>query len=446
MSIFVGGRKRKNITFCSALVGAFFFVVFSGDARAATAAPASTATIKPKTTAAKAKAAAVKAVPKPVPLEIGGWVPYWRTATGTADAIAHIDVFKEISPFGYAVKNDGSLVDQMHIDNEPWQALVAAARAKKVKVIPTIMWGSGDAIHKVLKNAKLRNAHIAAIVREVRARGWDGIDIDYEGKKADTKNYFSIFLRDLYRAMGKKMVSCTIETRIPLADRFVKIPPDTRYANDFAAINRYCDRVRIMAYDQGTIDLKLNKAADGGLYMPIADPLWVEKAVRTAMKTIAKKKISIGVATYGYESEIAPYGRGFSYNILWSFNPRYATELAARLGIVPNRNRAGEMSFLYSPAAAAPALPPDDTASSSAVAPEPVDGNATPVISPTATTAPITAGAAAAAPVSLQHLVWWSDAAAIRDKYLLARKLGVRGIAIFKIDGGEDPAMWDALK
>ena len=419
--------KMRGFVLGIALAGAFFVAAYGGDAHAAAAF-----------------AAAAKAAPKPAPIEIAGWVPYWRTATGTADAIAHIDVFKEISPFGYAVKNDGSLVDQMHLDDEPWVALVEAARGKKVKVIPTIMWGNGDAIHKVLKNVKLRKAHIAAIVAEVKARDWDGIDIDYEAKKADTKIYFSAFLRDLYKAMGKKIVSCTIETRIPLVDRFVKIPKDTRYANDFVEINKYCDRVRIMAYDQGRIDLKLNKAASG-LYMPIADLAWVEKVARTAMGTIAKKKISIGVATYGYESEVSPYGKGFAYDILWSFNPRYATELAAKLGVTPNRNRAGEMSFLYSPAAAAliPLTQSDDIASSSAVTPEPVDGNATTTVSAMATT---TLAAAAPEPVALQRLVWWSDASAIRDKYLLAKKLGVRGIAIFKIDGGEDPALWDALK
>ncbi|MDB5224419.1 MAG: Copper amine oxidase domain protein, partial [Candidatus Adlerbacteria bacterium] len=34
---------------------------------------------------------------------------------------------------------------------------------------------------------------------------------------------------------------------------------------------------------------------------------------------------------------------------------------------------------------------------------------------------------------------------AIKAKVDLAKKLGVRGVAIFKIDGGEDPAMWSVL-
>jgi len=40
----------------------------------------------------------------------------------------------------------------------------------------------------------------------------------------------------------------------------------------------------------------------------------------------------------------------------------------------------------------------------------------------------------------------WSDAEAIAEKVELARKLGVRGVAVFKFDGGEDPEMWEILK
>jgi spore germination protein YaaH len=43
------------------------------------------------------------------------------------------------------------------------------------------------------------------------------------------------------------------------------------------------------------------------------------------------------------------------------------------------------------------------------------------------------------------NVVWWSDGQAIKDKIALAKKLGVRGIAVFKIDGGEDQALWDFL-
>ena len=56
---------------------------------------------------------------------------------------------------------------------------------------------------------------------------------------------------------------CTIEARTPLDSRYENIPKDIQYANDYVAINKYCDRVRIMTYDQGSIDLKLNAPAQG---------------------------------------------------------------------------------------------------------------------------------------------------------------------------------------
>ena len=125
--------------------------------------------------------------------EISGWIPYWRTATGTADAISHITTFTSVNPFGYTVKRDGTLYDAMDIKSAPWQKLITTARANKVKVIPSVMWSDGNAIDRVLRDPKLRQVHINSIMAAVTNNNFDGIDIDYEGKLAETKNYFSLF-------------------------------------------------------------------------------------------------------------------------------------------------------------------------------------------------------------------------------------------------------------
>ena len=367
-------------------------------------------------------------------LEISGWVPYWRKATGTREAIFHIDTFKEINPFGYTVKKNGDLFDAMKISEEPWLALITTARSKKIRVIPTVMWADTDAIHSILKNPKTRKAHIKGIVDMVKSQNFDGVDIDYEGKKAETRPYFSLFLKELYAAMGKKWVMCTIEARTPLSARYDTIPKDIEYANDYIAINKYCDRVRIMAYDQGAIDLSLNRAGFGP-YVPIADPLWVEKSINEAIKTIAKKKIVIGIPTYGYEYEVKQLQQGYRYSRLWYFNQNYATSLAASLGMEPSRTRSGELALLYTP-----------VATSTAISNERQDLSLSNNTGSASTTILGTISTSTNTPSVPPRILWWGDASSIKDKVALAKKLGVRGVAIFKIDGGMDQAMWDALK
>ncbi len=367
------------------------------------------------------------------PLEVSGWIPYWRAATGTADFLNHIDTFKEINPFIYTMKADGTIYDAAGVTEGPWPALIAAAKAKKVRVIPTIMWGNGDAIHAVLSNTKSRIALEDAITALVKQNNFDGIDIDFEGKKAETKTYFATFLKGLYQRMGNKWVMCTIEARTPLDSRYTGTPPAdaTMYANDYVAINKYCDRVRIMAYDQGTIDVKLN-ADESGPYVPVADPRWVEKVMNVAAQTISKKKLMIGIPTYGYEYETVPLSEGkYVYNMMWAFNPKYATDLAAQQGIVPSRNSAGEMSFLYDTKSLVPGTVNQNN----------IDTTTPTVVSTEGSTQTTTTNPG----YTSYHILWWSDASAINDKVQLAKKLGLRGVSIFKIDGGEDPNMWNVL-
>ncbi|MSU73541.1 hypothetical protein EXS56_00170 [Candidatus Kaiserbacteria bacterium] len=368
--------------------------------------------------------------------EVTGWIPYWRSATGTADTLPHLDNLTEVNPFVYTIRNDGTLRDNGTLDQEPWLSFIAAAKAKKVRVVPTIMSSGGETLHKILSNQKSRIALEDAITKLVKDNNFDGVDIDFEGKYAKDRDYFSSFLRGLVLRLPKtSMLMCTIESRTPVADQYYgSTPPEGAgvYANDLKQINRYCDRVRIMAYDQQGIDQKLatTAASSSQIYAPVADPVWVEKSIRFMMKDISKSKILIGVPTYGYEYAVTVYaGKEYVYKILWPFNPGYASTTAAQYGITPQRNSAGEMSFTYT-ANAATSTTPISLGSNSAL---------------------LAAFAATAyADTYNSHLdfrlVDWPDAVSVQQKIDLAKKLGVRGISIFKLDGGQDPNIWNVLQ
>lgn len=400
-------------------------------AHTASISPVSTAQLSGKTTPAWTGG-----------IEVGGWIPYWREATGTTDVSPHLQDMTEVSPFVLTLKSDGTINDAGGLNQEPWLSFVAKAKAQKVRVIPTLMSGSGDVIHATLSDANKRVALEDAIVALVKSGGYDGIDIDFEAKHAETKNYFSLFLKGLYSRMGNKLVYCSIESRMPLVERYgyTTTPPAdaTEYANDYVALNKYCDRVEIMTYDQGSIDVLLN-ASRAAPYVPVADPAWVENVVNLAAQTISKKKILIGLATYGYEYTVSPLQQGYKYKLNWAFNPLYATQLATQLGITPIRNSAGELSYIYKPT--------DST--QAAVTLASVPGSVTSTPSQANTVAPPDAMYSQKAIAgNIQppfNIVWWSDAQAISDKVQLAKKLGVRGVAIFKLDGGEDPGIWNIL-
>jgi len=375
-------------------------------------------------------------------LEVSGWIPYWRTEAGTKDAKKNISKMTEINPFAYSVRADGSLADTAKINGKNWQSLITEAEKKRVKVIPTIMWSDTDNIHKVLSDETTRAAHVQAIADLVEEEGFDGIDIDYEGKKAETRAYFSAFLSELSDALGRKQLDCTIEARMPLAARFSGTPPaNIEYANDLKEVNRSCDRVRIMTYDQQTADLELNKVARNAkeIYAPVADVKWVEKVVEYMGQDIDKKKMVIGIATYGYIYQIMPNtdGSGYGYIKTEAFNPGYGTQIAKEYKLTPERNRAGELSLSYVPKDQVSSLP-----SQAALAKLAPRGTASGSLA-SAGALELARTKGQQAPV--QYLTW-SDSVAIKQKVDLAKRLKLAGVAIFKIDGGSDPKMWSVLK
>lgn len=365
--------------------------------------------------------------------EVTGWIPYWRSATGTADTLPHLDKLSEINPFVYTLRTDGTIVDNGSMDEDPWKSFTAQAKAKGVLVIPTIMSGDGATMHALLSNDASRAALVEQIAALVNEKGFDGIDIDFEGKRAETRQYFSAFLKELDQRLGNKWLMCTIETRLPHSEQYygVEIPTGAgEYSNDLVEINKYCDRVRIMAYDQQGIDRKLSAEyeARGQLYAPVGDPAWIEKVVNHMAKDISKDKIVIGVPTYGYEYAVTAYANNqYDYDILWTFNPGYALPIAAQYNITPERAPWGEMAFAYV-SSAAPIAPPSGGKFSALSAAAAASLYATQLNTN----------------LTFRYLVW-PDAQSVQTKIDLAKRLGVRGVALFKFDGGQDPNIWSTL-
>jgi spore germination protein YaaH len=367
-------------------------------------------------------------------LEVSGWIPYWRVSEGVKDAREHIEELDTIHPFGYSVKQDGSLNDLADIESREWSRLFRTAEKEGVEIIPTIMWSNGLQIHQILSDENLRERHIEEIIDMVEEGEYDGVDIDYEAKLAETNTYFSRFLRELARELDGKILSCTIEARTPPDSLYRVIPPTIQYANDYEEIGEHCDRIQIMAYDQGRADIKLNDARIGTPYTPVADTAWVEKVIRLAVETFPREKIVLAVPTYGYEYELSVAPEWFQgYKRLWSLNPGYGVATAEEYDIIPSHNSGGELSFSYfassSPFHILNILPtPEGTTTGNAAA-----AKALLFASATGMTVPV-------------NYVVWSDAGAIKEKIELAEEFNLRGISIFKIDGGEDQSIWEELE
>ena len=356
------------------------------------------------------------------PFEKAIWIPYWRKTEGASSTLSNLRTLTQISPFAFELQSDGVIKNALKFDEEPWTTLVTEAKKKKIKIYPSILSYPHNenekyAFYLFLAQRKSRIAHEKEIVALVKKYNVDGIDIDYEAKLAETRPYFSAFLTELATLLhkNKKQLICTVEARTPPESRYATssqiVLSKVEYSNDYKVIGKVCDQVRIMAYDQAGDDRQLvnQNVNAGNIYKPVADIDWVEKITTLALWDIPAKKIILGIPTYGYKYEIIPATATSAqkYSRLGSMNFNYADELAKNLKIIPTRNSAGEISFTY-------ATSTD------------VNGNQLGSYK--------------------QYLVWYSDAVAIADKIRIAKLYKLGGVVIFKVDGGNDPNLWNVMR
>jgi len=178
-------------------------------------------------------------------------------------------------------------------------------RAKGLRIVPTIanitagIW-SYQPVARMLNSPTLRDQHVAAIVALVVSHNYAGIDIDYENLHATDRQAFTLFVTRLASALHarNKILSVALfakTTNAGYAPRNV--------AQDYAAIGRVVDQVRLMAYD-----FHWASSPPG----PVAPVSWISAVLRYAKTQIPAAKIVLGVPLYGYDWS-GGHGTGLSW-------------------------------------------------------------------------------------------------------------------------------------
>jgi spore germination protein len=223
---------------------------------------------------------------------VAAYIAPWDEEEGLRSLRARSgSVLTSLSPVWYTPTDDGRIVRNVSSPEEP---VVAEARANGLALIPSVsnyrddMWDTA-LVTALVSTPEARSRHVGHIVETVVGRGWDGIDIDYENLARGDRDAFSAFVAQLGRALDGEGKTLTVTVHAKTVD---DPGTDFHYAQDYAAIGRAADFVRVMAYDYSW---------SGSPPGPVAPPSWLDDVLTFATSQMPVEKIQVGLATYGYD-------------------------------------------------------------------------------------------------------------------------------------------------
>jgi spore germination protein len=222
-------------------------------------------------------------------------IPYWNIQHGTKVVLANHAAVNEVSPWIYGLTATGAIVPQY----PPGQASavtgdIARLRAAHLSIVPSIANITGGAwdypaVSHVLHNPAVMRQQVDAIVALAQREKYAGIDIDYEELHAGDGHAFTQFATDLAAALHArgKVLSVAVfpQTAAPG-------PGQPNASQNYAALGRIANQVRIMAYNFHWAD------SAPGATAPIS---WVRAVTRYATSQMPASKVVLGVPLFGYD-------------------------------------------------------------------------------------------------------------------------------------------------
>lgn len=354
---------------------------------------------------------------------ITGWLPYWDDAPGTATVVANSDLIAETMPFWWSTVGNTQSVSLKIKSSGTTLAkrtrLIGQLQAAGILVLPTItdstcVNASASTLPAIFASDQNRANYIAQIVQLSARENYDGIDLDLECFMYESRLWSS------YQANWVKFVA---ELGVALRAQgdllSVTTPPiysDTTgyWVYSWKQLGPHVDRLRIMAYDYSTGQSRWNPAVKSQGDGAIAPMQWVQRIVDYAASVVDPAKVWLGVPAYGRNWVTGVTGScptsGEVPNlerVTWTSKEVNAklTELAVTPTVSRYHSIHKERNLIYT---------------------RTFNG---------------TNNAGVARSCTVTRTVWWQDARSHYDRLKVARKAGMAGIAVWRLNG-EDAEMW----
>ena len=224
---------------------------------------------------------------------LSGWSPYWNPDSGPAAIRAMGPLASSVSSFSYSVLGATSIGRRVSLDK--YGKMRAAARAARIPFVPSLADATGKLkMQAILADPTTRAAHVNALVTLAVSRGFDGLDLDYEGFAfsdgsatwSTTKPLWTQFIIELAAAMHAE--AKLLFVTVPPTYNNNQIRGSGYWVYNLPGIAPHVDRIRIMAYDYST-----------GRMGPNAPLSWTQKIINYIDANLPPSKVELGVPLYG---------------------------------------------------------------------------------------------------------------------------------------------------